>query len=95
MLGVPAAVSLDPGDEYVGWAVGGEWRRQREDRGEPAVTDRGESLVLAHLVLAGERSGPEIGGTDDVRLLPRRAAISRVGEPDVAAERAVAGPVVA
>src|SRR3954451_11222485 len=53
----PAPAGPEFGEEDVGGTVAGERRGQREDRGEPAVADRGEPLVLANAVLPGKRSG--------------------------------------
>ena len=52
--------------EILEYLAGGE----REDRGEPMIADRSQSLVLTHVVLPRQCSRAEIGGAGDVRLPP-------------------------
>ena len=92
---MPASVRRHSGDEDVRRPVGGERSGEREDCGERAGAQSGQPLVFAEPVLAGQCPGAEIGGTGDVDLAPRQAAILRAREPDVAAERGVARPIAA
>ena len=59
-------------------------------RGMPA-----SPLVLAHVVVGGQRRGPQVGRAGDMGLPPGPAAILGVGESHIGGQGGIAWPVVA
>src|SRR6185295_19763228 len=75
---------IDSSEEDVGRPVLRLRRGKGEDRGEAAAAGQpGQPLVLADIVVGGQRGGPQIGGPGDMDLPPGPATVMGMGEPDI------------